>query len=678
MNHWKKAVFVLSVLTACSMGMQAFNVSAHESTTEEKELSVGAEAEAANASTGNSLNQTGAVTVSSGEVTLCDAAWESGITEDLISTDGQTTVISGANITSSDYSFTGVSSSDSDVLIKDSSITLNVGSAVEGSEDAGCAVYASSGTTRIENSDILVNGAGRYTIAAEDTAAMVVNDSVIAAGGDAGADGNTSAVEEPFSNAGLLISGDSRSNFSVGQTHTFYYNSLCLADGWAALSTDSAVGSGLELVAYNTEGVAQNGGYGIYADSGCRDYLYGTSLISAEEGAIISNNGSITMGSTNDAKSTVTEDGNDALSELSGEEAESDERSLVIAGRNDFQLHSPDMMGEGNSDYSAVLSLSHTDLVTDDEINEDGYDYTSDVNGETYTIKAGTDYAKKYSDATGAYVDYVTGAAILVKSTSANITLDDVTIDSANSVAILSSLNSDSMSRYLKQDVGNGVYVSITNSDIEGSFVHDDYQRDMTIVTDGSSITGMVTCSDYDAWNTKWEAYKDDENCCWYGLNPDTYVTDLHDTALVLTNGSVWNVTGDSALTLLAVSEDSQVNGSIEAETKIVYANGTVVYTNVKASSGEGVSAAEESQSEEFFEIPTMPEVSSSNRQDMFQGGAPAGMGEGDTPSEIPNDKTGQDGPGEMPEGGPSEMGEGSPGRNKNGGPGGGMKSANP
>ena len=131
----------------------------------------------------------------------------------------------------------------------------------------------------------------------------------------------------------------------------------------------------------------------------------------------------------------MTQDGHSALEYHSGETGE-DERTTIIAGRNDFQLHSPDMMGEGNSDYAASLSLCHATLITDDAINGEGYEYTSDVNGVTYIIRATEDYAEKYGNAVGAYIDCVTGAAILVKSTSADISLSDVDIQSSTGVAL--------------------------------------------------------------------------------------------------------------------------------------------------------------------------------------------------------------------------------------------------
>lgn len=525
------------------------------------------------ASTGNGTNTIGMIDVKGETVTADDSL------AGYIENEDDTVTVSGISWDSGDYSETLLSASDSEVILTGANITLDVDEAISGSESAGTAAYVDSGMLTISDSTIEVDGAGRYSVAATGTATMVVEDSVIVAGGDAGANGNTAAVSEPASNAGLLISGNSRANFSVGQTHTFYYDSLCVTDGWAALSTDSATGSGLEFVGVNTEAVALHGGYGIYADTNCRDYLYGSTLVSAEIGGIISNNGAITVGSTTDAATATTQDGHNALAYHDGETGE-DVRTTIIAGRNDFQLHSPDMMGEGNSDYSASLSLSHTDLITDDSINAGGYEYTASVNGETYTIQAIEDYTGKYGDAVGAYIDYVTGAAILVKSTSANITLDDVTVQSSSGVTLMTALNSDSMSRYLKQDVGDGVNVTVTNSTIDGDFVHDDYQRDMSIVLDNSTLNGDVSYSTVDEWNDMWANYASDVSACWVNLDGDTYITESHATTLTLDNGSVWNVKEASELTALTVSADSAVNGIIDAETIETLDDGTTIYTN--------------------------------------------------------------------------------------------------
>lgn len=71
------------------------------------------------------------------------------------------------------------------------------------------------------------------------------------------------------------------------------------------------------------------------------------------------------------------------------------------------------------------------------------------------------------------------------------------------SAALTTALNSDSMSRHLKQDVGGGVNVTVADSTIDGDFVHDDYQRDMRITLDNSTLNGDVTYSTVDEWNDR-------------------------------------------------------------------------------------------------------------------------------------------------------------------------------
>ena len=166
-------------------------------------------------------------------------------------------------------------------------IRLTADSPVSDEDAGGAAVSVDSGATvYISDSELVVDGAARYVTAAYNDAVLVVNSSLVQS---TGSNSNTAEISEPFSNEALLISGTARANFSIGATKTYYFNSTCTAEGWAALSTDSAMGDGLDLYAYNTDGLAENGGYGAYADTNCRVWLYGSRLQSAEIGAIISN-----------------------------------------------------------------------------------------------------------------------------------------------------------------------------------------------------------------------------------------------------------------------------------------------------------------------------------------------------------------------------------------------------
>ena len=630
-----------------------------------------AEAEAAVAGTGTTVNREGALGISGNSVTYAEG--QEKLQDNIVETENGGVSVEGIQLQSDDYSFTGITSEDSDTAISGAEIELNVSDTEDDFANAGTAVYTDSGKVSISDSDITVNGAGRYTIAAEGNADLVVNSSIIHAGGDNGADGNTSSVSEPASNAGLLVSGTSRAAFTAGESHTWFYHSLCLADGWAALSTDSATGSGLELTAYDTDAVALNGGYGLYADTNCRDYLYASNLVSAEVGAIISNNGSVTIGSAFDAVEAVTQDGNGILSGMEAEPLDEDIPSTIAAGRNAVMMHSPDMMGEGNKDYTAQLFISNTDMITEETIRTESLEYVSEINNEAYMVHASCDYTQKYGEAIGAYENYIAGAGLLIKSTSADIELKNVGIDSYSGIAILSALNSDSMSRYLKTECGKGVNVQVEGSWLNGSIVHDDYQRDMDVTLKSTELNGSVVYADANQWNKYWSGFADDEAAVWYGLPTETYVTDLHETNLSLLEGSVWNAEGTSRLTTLTVSPDSEIIGTVEAEEQEETEEGLIIYRNAVVTGDlpgriETPSLLELEEADILIDTSVKKEASEGETEPQ-EGQAPEGQ-----PSE---EGFGGDRPeGQPPEGGPGgEMPEGQP---PEGGPGGEMPEGGP
>ncbi len=502
--------------------------------------------------TGDSAPSTAAIYVSGSTVTESNI---DGMTYTLgdLTTSGTTTTITGLNLKGTDYTNTGVVATDgATVKVIDSTLYMTVDSEDTVDTDSTSMAIAVDGssTLYITDSEVTVDGAGRYTIGAYSSATMIVTGSKIVATGKSVVS-TTDSVSDAASNAALLISGTSRSNFSIGATHTFYYSSECIAEGWAALSTDSATGNGLELIAYNTYAEATNGGYGTYADTSCRVYLYAATINAAEVGAIISNNGAITIGSGSDATSATTSDG---YTILQYNEAETtDAASVIYAGRNCFQIHSPDMMGSGTDSYQGVLTISNSTLTTE----------ATSANGYTLNAVSSQNYYTYYDLAIGSYVDYVKGSVILIKSTGASITLDNVEMSSSNNTLIHSVINSDSMSRFLKSGTAKSVDVSMSNMSVAGDIVHDDYQRPMYVTLSNATLEGAITYTTaqewYDYWSDLGITSSNYSSAYWTTLNSSTYLTTTQATTLTLTNNSTWVVTDDSALTTLTITSGSVV-----------------------------------------------------------------------------------------------------------------------
>lgn len=492
----------------------------------------------------------------------------------------------GVKLTSGDYSANGI-------IVSGAATTYRIGgksefyevdgkqynsvflfgadTAVESGASGGTAVAAQGGAKLfIDNTYLRVDGAGRYVTAAYGTSELIVNDSVVYS---TGSNENTTAISEPFSNAALLIYGTARSNFSIGASATYYYNSECLAEGWAALSTDSSTGNGLDLYVYQTYAEAINGGYGTYADFGCRVWLYGSEVKGGELGAILSKSGSINLYDNTAATKDNALRYADEVGATVGTQTVS---SALVGGRNAIMLHAPDMMGQGAAATdTGYLTVVNGTLKTDKD------------------LKSVRDYGAFYSPAVGAYIDYISGSAILIKSTSCYIDLQNANIETYNDVLIQTVLNSDSMGNFLAESDSagskiDGVIVKMADMDIKGDILHEDYQRKMNIELTNTKLEGAIIGSSFDDWYDTWKEYKDDSYCYWL---PDTAWSAVYGVNLTLGSGSEWTATENSNLTTLTIKEGASIVGNMYVKGELTNAApGTyedVIVTNTAAPAPE-------------------------------------------------------------------------------------------
>lgn len=460
-----------------------------------------------------------------------DQEYEPGAYSDLIVQKDGELMIEGLEMTQGDYTFNGlvITGESSVVRLKKANIRLGVDQAVTDDDTGGAAANIDSGATLyISDSNLIVDGAARYVTAAYNDATLIVNNSRVES---TGSNNNTAQVSEPFSNEALLISGTARANFSIGATRTYYFNSTCLAEGWAALSTDSATGDGLDLYAYNTDGIAENGGYSTYADTNCRVWLYGSRMTAAEIGCIISKSGRIHVFDSDAA-------GHEIMTYNEGETVSED--SSILGGRNAVMIHAPDMMGQGLYAADCGAFTAENAFI-----------------GTTRELVSTKDY-NDYGEAVGAYIDYVSGSDFLIRSTSAHITLDNVSMHSYNNTLIHTVLNADSMGNFLAPGDGaqvEPVMVSMNNMDVSGDIRHEDYQRRMTVNLENTTLTGNIVSGTMEDWNNTWAKYGDVN---WV---VDESFDATYGVALTLHPNAVWNVTGQSSLTSLIVEDGAVLNG---------------------------------------------------------------------------------------------------------------------
>ena len=527
---------------------------------------------------GDGAPETAAIVITDGAENP-DAEYEPGAYSSYLSNVDGVLTIDGLDLTSGDYTFNGLVATGPDSVVRLQKCTIRLGVDAPATDDdtGGAATNIDNGATLyISDSELVVDGAARYVTANYNDAKLIVNNSTVTS---TGSNDNTADVSEPFSNAALLISGTARANFSIGATQTYYYDSVCTAEGWAALSTDSATGNGLDLYAYNTEGIAENGGYSTYADTNCRVWLYGSRLTAAEIGCIISKNGQIHSYDSHSAPE-------DVMQYHEGREVSVD--SSIVGGRNAVMIHAPDMMGQGlMAADCGTFYAENTALATDNDLRS-----TKDYND--------------YGEAVGAYIDDVSGDIFLIRSTSADIQLKNVTMDSYNGVLVHTVLNADSMGNFLAAGDGeqvNPVAVSMEDMDVTGDILHEDYQRQMTVDLEHTTLTGKLVSGTMDSWNRQWADYGEVN---W--VVDDSFDAD-YGIALTVGDGAVWNVTGDSSLKSLTVMEGGTVQGDITLDGKPLTPEPGKTYTGNIQVTGSIPEEEPESLMESAVETVAAPEA---------------------------------------------------------------------
>ncbi len=419
----------------------------------------------------------------------------------------------------------------------------------------------------IEGVALLADGAARSAFYSD-----VSGGSTVPGPGSGGAQGNEAPVV--IVRDSLLETtggGDIDSEISVGSSGgrargiqpqgksvTYLISSAIVSRTWGAWSTDSAR-QGLDLVAWRSLGLSQCG-YGAYADTSCRVFLYGSTLIGSSDGIVASNNGEIYVTSSDDTTNTTelravmskTTSARDLSWADTGAVAEPMD-SVIKGGQTAVQFHMPDQGHSGAKNQTqGTLYMKGGALVTDESLINGGF------------------------DSLDSYNQHYAGACLVTKSAQTNALFRGTTMESWNGVLIHCMINSDSnVNDIADGDETIGSTVTMQDMDVTGDIVHDDYQRELYLNLDNTTLTGAIYSNTCEDWNTLCEAEFDGE----YILNPDGYDT-WWGVTVNLANGAVWNVTETSVVTDLIINDGCSVNGVITENE-----NGTL--TIAPAASGE-------------------------------------------------------------------------------------------
>lgn len=389
-------------------------------------------------------------------------------------------------------------------------------------------------------------------------------------------DGDTIGGSSWCHTMSLFARGNVRMSMSVGNSQTYYYGTAAVVDGWSAMATDAGGRTGVDVMIYNSFARNLLGGYGTYADTGCRVFLYGTDFRSAEFGGIIANNGEIYVTDSDEAATDTNtlraevsapyqSFAYDTLEPLAYAEADDilaeNTASACLAFRNGIMMHVPDLMGAGGriGDKPGILYVKNATLGTSMECAPEDW--------------ATGGYEKSWIDmadeATWAWIEHTLGSAILVRSDNAVIKLTNADIRSWSGVILQSILNADAHGNFIGADEEVGDYIGIWleadgGTALVGDIRHEDYQRSMHItLSDGASLTGDIFTGTVDDWHAVFADYADAGTEFYRDL--DGYDT-IWGTDVTLNPGTVWTVTNESNITELTVADGATLNAVVTVD----------------------------------------------------------------------------------------------------------------
>ncbi len=412
-------------------------------------------------------------------------------------------------------------------------------------------------TISLSTGERLIDG---ETIEAVDGSAIQHSGSSVVIVKNSTVTGTTTAETAPLAgNPGnLLVAGNIRTTLALGQSQAYYINSSITSQNWAALSTDGAVPAQnegekeLSLYAYGTDAVTTEGGYGAYSDLFCNLLSYGSLIQAAEIGIISGTYGRVVVGTVGDGEADP-----DMAKYLTGDDmalqADKTLGSTILGGRNAIMIHSVNL-----PPYWAYEGYSKEELPL--------YSTPVAVNGSTLETDLSIDMGIAYDGQKQAYIDHTAGSVILVKSTNTVIDMVNSRIlpgEGGTGALIHSVYNNDTMFMNAVPDGEQypGIVVNMTGMDVTGDVIHEDYQRDMYINLNSTTLTGAVNQYDCAHWNEVAAAEGFDD----YAL--DAAYETAHGVYINLANGAVWNVTGTSVVSDLIINDGCRVNGIITENT---------------------------------------------------------------------------------------------------------------
>ena len=417
---------------------------------------------------------------------------------------------------------------------------------------AGTAIFADGAGTRliIDDSIVYTKGVVRTGAISANGANLVVKNSSIVINDGVLPEDYTPSVDQAQMRGGFPIGGsigNARATNVLGEgSKSTYINTWVSAEGWGVLSTDACTMpfvTGINSVISLTGD--DIGGYGAYAIGDVLHRYYGC---------------------------TFNVD-YDVLSIKGGDIILDDSDPEIIAAMNaELDLGLTDEEIAGMANQNTVVNSKRFGFVVSGAGQIDIAGNTQIHTGEAFVMNMGQQNLTLNVDGSeGATIAVDNGIILQVMdSDSPGPSGNPYTEPTEEPVAEASfepaSLDSAAISNFSNIELVGDFYNSIGYTKTTGML-------NMAVNFDNATVTGIISSAKAD--HVQDEIYVNAEDYKMFGVMIHTAAPAVNNGVIVsLTNGSVWNVTGDSYLTSLTTDATAVINGTVTI-------NGEVVDTSI-------------------------------------------------------------------------------------------------
>jgi len=338
-----------------------------------------------------------------------------------------------------------------------------------------------------------------------------------------------------------------------------------------------------------------NGGYGIFPLGMGNDYeraennninVYGSKMVSAQYGLIFCDAPNLLIDSMdNVSKEAMSEYTKDSKVIPKKDYITKDGKSLfagaISAAVITFDMNAKEHGARFLGNFAArnsVFSTAEKDLVDEkgaklrDQLNVLGSELVNED-----TVMGGMAYFA---------MKYIHGSVFWIRGASVDLNLKDVDLISSSGVLFHSTVDMTnwSFSRVTDGMATKNINIHMTDMNVKGDIIHDDYQREMNVNLINSSLEGSVDFSNVAQWNEKitksvddyWsdadtikiafeqkngpDSSKLDKNTVLNNLVLEKNYKTVWGLDMTIDGKSSWTVTDKSRLASLTIAEGAEIN----------------------------------------------------------------------------------------------------------------------